>query len=320
MTLLTNKFVKVNYPNQNALRVYQILKALGDRITRISKLRQFTNRLISITKPVGQIFITAEPQPVRTISPKNEITILSANLWHDWPRNRKLVERLECFAELVENQKADILLLQEIARTDGFYADEWLGERLGMAYVYSRANGSVKNIGFEEGLGVFSRFPIDKPRLAHLSDHLNPFHRRIALGASVLTSVGEIAAFSVHLAIMNRKNRTQVSHLRNWVEDQARGVPAVIGGDFNAEEHTSQIRSTQDEWCDSFRTYNPGDAGYTHQIDWPWGENFRRSRLDYLFFKRGNHQWSIEDAQHLELDGCSISDHKPVLATTRFLS
>ena len=320
MTLLNNKFVKVDYPNPNALHIYQKIKVLGEKFNRISKFRTFARRLISVTKPAGQISITDSPPSVRVIHPKDEITILSANLCHDWPRTRRLISRLECFAELVEKQRADILLLQEIARTDEFYADEWLSERLGMAYVYSRANGNAKNISFEEGLGVFSRFPIEKPRVAHLSDHMNPFHRRIALGASIQTHIGEIVAFSVHLAIFNRKNQIQVSHLRNWVENQSRGFPAIIGGDFNAEEHTSQIRSTQDEWCDSFRALNPGKAGHTHQIKWPWGENIRESRLDYLFFRRGNHQWRIEDAKNLELDDCSISDHKPVLATARLIN
>lgn len=315
MTLLNNKFVKVDYPNPNALHIYQRIKVMGRKLFRIPKLIPFTRQLISVTKPVGQISILKGPPAVRVFPRENEITILSANLCHDWPRNRRLIGRLECFAELVERQRVDVLLLQELARTEKLYADEWLGERLGMAYVYSRANGDVKNIKFEEGLGIFSRFPIEKPRLAHLSDHINPFHRRIALGASIHTNIGEIVAFSVHLGIMNRKNQIQVSNLRKWVADQSQGFPAIIGGDFNADEHTPQIRSAQIEWSDSFREINPDKVGHTHQIKWPWGEIFRRSRLDYLFFRRGNHKWRIEDAQHIESDECSISDHKPVLAT-----
>ena len=110
--------------------------------------------------------------------------MLSANLWHDWPRFKDLEKRLEAFAELAESERADLILLQELARTPSFHADVWLAERLHMAYVYSRANGSQK-IGFEEGLGVYSRFPLK--RLPHvrqmgMGKSSNPFSRRLALG------------------------------------------------------------------------------------------------------------------------------------------
>ncbi|MGW8143606.1 MAG: endonuclease/exonuclease/phosphatase family protein [Anaerolineales bacterium] len=319
MTLLDNKYIKVNYPNPNTLNIYQKIKVMGEKFTRNRKFKQFTRRLISVSKPAGQISIVGSPQSIRAVPNKDEVTILSANLCHDWPRKRGLISRLECFVELVEEQEADILLLQEIARTDEFYADEWLGEKLGMAYVYSRANGNVKNINFEEGLGVFSRFPIEKPRLAQLSDYINPFHRRIALGASIHTNLGEVVAYSVHLAISKRKNQTQLSYLKRWVENESRNVPAIIGGDFNAGEHTSQIQSAQNEWWDSYREINRSGNGYTHQINWPWGEKMHHSRLDYIFFRRGQNNWHILDAKHIDLDGCSISDHKPVLVKAKII-
>jgi endonuclease/exonuclease/phosphatase family metal-dependent hydrolase len=317
LTLLNNKFLKVDYPNPNSLHIYQRIKALGEKLTRNSKLWPFTRRIISVTKPSGGISMVDNPKSEISMPLEDRLTILTANLCHDWPRKRGLKGRLECFAELVDKQDADILLLQEIARTKEIYADEWLGEKLGMAYVYSRANGHAKNIGFEEGLGVFSRFPIAEPRLAQLSDHMSPFHRRIALGASIKTNIGEIVAFSVHLAINSRKNRSQVSRLKDWVDEQSGVVPAVIGGDFNAEEHSSQIQSAQSSWCDSYRVINPGDAGYTHQLHWPWGEVLRQSRLDYLFLRRGESQWSVDEARPLEMDYCSISDHRPVLTKIR---
>ncbi len=45
-----------------------------------------------------------------------ELTVVSANLWHDWPRFRRLKERLEVFVRLIEEQQADLILLQEVAR------------------------------------------------------------------------------------------------------------------------------------------------------------------------------------------------------------
>jgi endonuclease/exonuclease/phosphatase family metal-dependent hydrolase len=310
----------VDYPNPRALHIYQRIKVLGEKLSRKSNLWPYTRRIISVTKPSGHISIVDNPKPMQRTPREDKVTILSANLCHDWPRKRRLRQRLECFAELVAKEGADILLLQEIARTDEIYVDEWLGKQLGMAYVYSRANGHANSIGFEEGLGVFSRFPIGKPRLAQLSDQMNPFHRRIALGTSISTNIGEIVAFSVHLAIINHKNQSQVSRLKYWVDEQSGEFPAVIGGDFNVHEHSPQIRFTQNSWCDSYREVNPRGDGYTHQINWPWGGAIRQSRLDYIFLRRGECQWSVDDARHLDMDDCSISDHRPVLINAKLIN
>jgi endonuclease/exonuclease/phosphatase family metal-dependent hydrolase len=320
LKILHNKYLKVDYPNPRTLQIYQRIKGLGEKINRNNKPWRLTRQIVSVTKPAGKISIIESAKSTQEFPAKDKVTILSANLYHDWPRKRKLKERLECFVELVDQEGADILLLQEIARTEQIYADEWLGNELGMAYVYSRANGHAKDIGFEEGLGVFSRFPIRKPRLAQLSDQMNPFHRRIALGASISTDIGEIVAFSVHLAINNRMNRSQMSRLKNWVDEQSGDIPAVIGGDFNALEHSPQIRSTHDSWCDSYREINPTDKGYTHQLHWPWGEAFRQSRLDYLFLREGESNWQVEQAKHIEMKDCEISDHRPVLITAKMVN
>jgi endonuclease/exonuclease/phosphatase family metal-dependent hydrolase len=320
LTILNNKYLKVDYPNPRALQIYQRIKVLGEKLSRNNYLWPLTHQIVSVTKPAGKISIVESPVLTQDISTEDRITILTANLFHDWPRKRRLEERLECFVEMVNQEGADILLLQEIARTRNIYADEWLGDKLGMAYVYSRANGHATDIGFEEGLGVFSRFPIKKPRLTQLSDQINPFNRRIALGASISTNIGEIVAFSVHLAINNRMNKSQVSRLKKWVDEQSGDIPAVIGGDFNAHENSPQIRSTQRSWCDSYRKINPSGGGYTHQLLWPWGEAIRQSRLDYLFLRRGESSWKVEQAKHIEMKDCRISDHKAVLIKAKTLN
>lgn len=163
---------------------------------------------------------------------------MTANLWHDWPRQRRLLSRLEAFAAMVQRERVDVLLLQEVSRTPDLHVDAWLGQQLGMAYVYARANGDEAALGFEEGLAVFSRFALTAPRLRQLQPEPLPFVRRLALGVTVRTSWGEIPAFSVHLALARRQNAAQLDDLRRWIGD----APAIIGGDFNAHETTPQIQ------------------------------------------------------------------------------
>jgi len=240
------------------------------------------------------------------------ISVMSANLWHDWPRFRKLPERMEAFAQLVEDQGADILLLQEVARKPDLHVDEWLAERLEMGYVYSRANGH-KHIGFEEGIAIFSRFPLASPSLVQLGVQGNPFVRRMALGARVDTPCGDLIAYSVHLGLRSRDNTRQVAHLRHWVSQAGPARPALVGGDFNSHETSRQIRGASSAWLDTYRDVNPDGEAHTHTLRWPWGGVIRRHRLDYIFLVSEQAEWQVLDTRHLSTPGLAHSDHHAVL-------
>jgi endonuclease/exonuclease/phosphatase family metal-dependent hydrolase len=241
-------------------------------------------------------------------------TVLSANLWHDWPRFRDLERRLESFAKLIESEGVDLILLQELARTPSFKSDEWMAGRLQMAYVYSRANGSQK-LGFEEGLGVFSRFPLKHlPHVRQMGRSCNPFSRRLALGVGVDTPCGEIMAFSTHLGLMRKQNASQILELHGWISQITSGRSAIIAGDFNAPEHTHQIQNIRSYWQDTFREIHQHGRATTHEIRWPWGGAFLSHRLDYIFLQPGEPAWQVIDVQHLDASDGPHSDHRAVLA------
>ncbi len=242
------------------------------------------------------------------------ITVLSANLWHDWPRHRSLGARLESLARLVEVEGVDVVLLQEVARIPWLRADEWLADRLGMSSVYSRANGHERAIGFEEGLAVLSRFPLAAPRSRMLRPSPSRFVRRMALGVDVLSQHGSLRAYSVHLGMLPGVNSDQLDHLRLWVSVGAAGRPAFIGGDFNAGESAPQMARARRAWTDVFRHLHPHADGTTHELRWPWGATLRRSRLDYLFLAPGERNWNVLEARHVSGHGLPHSDHAAVLA------
>jgi len=268
---------------------------------------------MSVAEPAGRISLRSEPYPVPAEG-CGVFTVLSANLWHDWPRFRGLEKRLESFAELVESEGADLILLQEVARTQSFEADKWLADRLKMAYVYSRANGSRK-IGFEEGLGVFSRFPLKRlPHVRQMGRTCNPFSRRLALGVEVDTPCGEIMAFSTHLGLLRKQNAHQLRELRGWVNQITAGRSAIIAGDFNAPEHTHQIQHVRSFWLDTFREIHEHGRATTHEIRWPWGGAFLSHRLDYIFLQPGQPSWQVISVSHVDAPGGPHSDHRAVLA------
>jgi endonuclease/exonuclease/phosphatase family metal-dependent hydrolase len=296
------------FPSSLRSLVRKLFRLPGFRL-----LKPVALKLLQVAEPAGRV--TVRNAPIRGASGEdNVITVLSANLWHDWPRYRRLSQRLETFAKLVEEEKINILILQEVARMPNFRSDEWLAERLGMAYVYSRANGHERGIGFEEGLAVFSRFPLSAPRLKHLKPDLEPFARRLALGVDVHTSVGQLLVFSVHLGMLPRHNATQMHHLHNWVTTTAGERPVLIGGDFNAHETSAQITFLKQTSLDLFRCLNPKADGTTHEVSLPWNRRARRRRLDYIFLNPGRSHWKVLDARHLEARGKPHSDHRAVLA------
>ena len=277
------------------------------------RLPEFVRAAVSVTEPAGRVTFQSEPYAVADEG-CGGLTVLSANLWHDWPRFRGLEKRLESFAKLIESLGADLILLQEVARTPTFEADSWLAQRLQMAYVYSRANGSRK-IGFEEGLGVFSRFPLKRlPHVRQMGRTCNPFSRRLALGVEVDTPCGEIMAFSTHLGLLRKQNALQLRELHEWVHDMTLGRSAIIGGDFNAPEHTQQIQRIRSFWQDTFREIHQHGHAATHEIRWPWGGAFISHRLDYIFLQPGQPSWRVVDVQHINAQDGPHSDHLAVLA------
>jgi len=241
------------------------------------------------------------------------LTVISANLWHDWPYYRRINERLEDFIQMVDNEKADLLLLQEVTRTPSLQVNERLAQHLKMAHVYSRVNGHRSAIGFEEGLAIFSRYPLRTPYLKQLDGNRNPYVRRLALGASVATPCGDLYAFSTHLSISPRQNTKQVDQLHNWVKDIAGERMAVVGGDFNAHEDRPQIQHTQPGWVDTFRQVHPTADGTTHELRGPLGKTWGRHRLDYIFLQPGDQSWKVMETTHLHIPHAPHSDHRAVL-------
>ena len=290
------------------LRLEAVTKKIG-----IKRLTQLADRIISVAEPAGRTFMSTIPNPIHEKDYRSMV-VLSANLWHDWPRFRNIEKRLEFFAKLVEQERVDVILLQEIARTRSLKVDEWLADRLNMSYVYSRANGS-DHVGFEEGLGVFSRFKMKRfPFVRQVSRLTNPFVRRLALGVEVDTPYGEILAFSVHLGLLRKQNAHQLKDLQLWVSRLAEGRSIIIGGDFNVPEKSRQMRRVRAYWQDTFREIQSKSPSHTHTLKWPWGGRLFRHRIDYIFVQPGKPTWKVMSVDHLDAPGGPHSDHCAVVA------
>jgi endonuclease/exonuclease/phosphatase family metal-dependent hydrolase len=277
-----------------------------------SSIAGWVKRVLAVMQPSIHIRSSQVPRVIFHL-PADHLTVLSANLWHDWPFRRNLPHRLEAFARLVEAENADVVLLQEVIRTPDFSADEWLADRLGMAYAYSRVNGDQGAIGFEEGLAIFSRHPILNPETKHLG-FKSGVTRRLALSSEVRSHLGNLLAISVHLGFLKNRNRSQLSDLSAWVRNITEGRTALIGGDFNAHETSKQINQAQRSWIDTFRSIHPDADGTTFELRWPWGKSIFRRRFDYIFLQQGFANWQVVEARHIGTKDIPHSDHSVVVA------
>lgn len=296
---------------------YPVLARAAGRLATVPLLRRMSGpvgRVAAVAEPAGRTSLTAEPTVPGRAEP-DHLTVLSANLWHDWPRQRRWTTRLDDVADLVARHDTDVVLLQEVARTRSLRSDARLAEALGMACAYARANGAVEALGFEEGVAVLSRYPIAGLHLRQLGPDGNPLVRRVALAAELDTPLGHVLAVSVHLALGVRANAAQLRELRAWVADVGGGEVAVVGGDFNAHEARREIARTADTWVDTFRRVHPDSDGTTFVggSTWRWWSPARR--IDYVFLQQPrNERWRVLDAAHVEAEGAPVSDHRAVLA------
>ncbi len=295
---------------------YRALSAVVGRAVTVPVLRRwrpFARRLQAVTKASGRVTVLGVPPVSRPVATTG-ITVLCANLWHDWPRHQRLRERLESFARLAASVDADIVLLQEVARTRTLHADCWLAERLGLAMTSARANGDVEAVGFEEGPAILSRFPLGEVRLRLLSHGSNPLVRRLAIASHLDTPHGALLVVSTHLGLWQRHNAGQIRRLRSWVAGISGGEAAVIGGDFNAPEHMPEIARTGEAWTDTFRLAHPHADATTHSRSRPFSAVLHR-RLDYVFVQQPTTSppWRVLECRHLDAPDGPHSDHRAVL-------
>jgi endonuclease/exonuclease/phosphatase family metal-dependent hydrolase len=232
------------------------------------------------------------------------IRAVTLNLLHGAPipglrqARASLAARLEWTGERLAEQDPDVVLLQEasVSPRHGNTA-EVLARQLDMACVYARANPSpfwrvlgaasvFGHLAFEEGPAVLTRLPVVEHRVHRLSSPLSLFERRVAIEVVLDGPAARFSVFSVHLSARSpAERRHQIAELVRAVESRPHDHPVIVGGDFNAQEHSHEIRllTEMKGWIDTFRHLHRDAAGHT------WGQTLGAatatagSRIDFLF-------------------------------------
>jgi endonuclease/exonuclease/phosphatase family metal-dependent hydrolase len=184
------------------------------------------------------------------------VRLATLNLWND-TFDRE--QRLERTAAWIRAAELDVLCVQENVATLEWNTVQRLGELSGMPLVTPHEGAST---------AVFSRLDATNGRLIDLSSAVPGTLVKHAAACDVHTPLGVLPVVSVHLVWGSLGETARLAQLQALVgmfndvlgssDDEE---PAIIAGDFNAEDHAESLRYLQgltahqpptlwtDAWC-----------------------------------------------------------------------
>ena len=248
----------------------------------------------------------------------------------DWERRREALRRS------LRALDADVLALQEAIVDDGY---DMARELLGDGYEVVHQREGLVGDGRHHGSSVASRWPVLAATEVDL--HLTPRTADYSAGtvlARVDSPVGPLVVGSHGNSWAwwaERERELQAVAVVRAVEELLADRPAhvVLGGDFNAEPHTSSMRfltgrtsldGVSTAYRDVWESVHGDAHGYTFDprnpltaIDEPGLDRGRR--IDYLLVGCGDHGPTLRIldaglAVHQPVDGVQPSDHYGVFA------
>ncbi|MBX0331972.1 endonuclease/exonuclease/phosphatase family protein [Pontibacter sp. HSC-14F20] len=164
-----------------------------------------------------------------------ELRVMSYNIHHANPPNKKGVIDLEAIAAVIRNEKVDLVALQEvdvnIPRSENVNQAKMLAEMLEMHYYFAKA---INFAGGEYGVAILSRYPLSDKLKVPLPEEADPKaeDRVLALATVQLPGGQRIRFSSTHLDVLSSANRLQQMQTINSIA-AADSLPFILAGDLN---------------------------------------------------------------------------------------
>lgn len=263
------------------------------------------------------------------------ISVLTWNLW--W-RFGPWKQRQPAIVATLRAVDADILCLQEVWFAEGTSSAEVIADALGF-HVVGAHRLVIDGVGF--GNAVVSRWPITESAVLDLPGFDGHDEQRVVVRATVEGPDGPLQVFSTHLDWRYDRSATRQAQVRVLCEfvagSRPRSSPPIVGGDFNAEPGSDEIRMLTGEaavpvpglvFFDTHRTAGVAGAGVGGGHTWsnrnPYAaqEYEPDRRIDYVFvgWRRDDGTGSAVSSRVVcdePIDGVWPSDHFGVLAELR---
>ncbi len=216
-------------------------------------LASLTTFLATCESSLRVIEEAAKPDP----SPER-LRVIDFNVLHGYPDFPDQEGRFQDTMAAFQALQPDLLILQEAWTTPrhGSMAKH-LGKALHMNYVYARANGSRRLIGFEEGSAILSRFPILEAERFVLPPRQPFWENRIAVVAWIKVAGEELTIAGTHLTYHSDASTTDqvASLLKHLPKDNL----LFVAGDFNAQSDSPAVESMTRA---GFKDALPGDINH----------------------------------------------------------
>jgi endonuclease/exonuclease/phosphatase family metal-dependent hydrolase len=204
----------------------------------------------------------------------------------------------EGIARVIEEQRPDVVTLQEVSRgwAIGGTTDlaEWLSHRLRMRYVYApAADGQFGNV-------VLSRLPIATSERVYLPKGAGPMRRSYARAEVDLGNGQSVDVISVHLQHRAQNTNTRLTQIAVLIDTWERARPAVLAGDLNAEPGSPEVAEFEDLGLVSAQDVTGHEELATSPSRAP------RVRIDWIF---GTNDVGFAD---FSIPRSTASDHLPL--------
>jgi endonuclease/exonuclease/phosphatase family metal-dependent hydrolase len=269
-------------------------------------------------------------------------TRVRVTTWNLWGRNGPWETRLPVIVENLRVIDADILALQEVWEDDGRNQARELADALGYTDpVYAH---NFEQDGVRSGNAVLARWPITRhqvrllPRRGAFDALDEEGEERLCVFAEVDGPRGPIQVFCAHLSWAADHSAVRQEQTRDIArflsENRPRSFPAVVCGDFNAEQSSDELRLLTGQAAspvpgvalrDAWRAAGNHDPGYTWSNSNPFAAatlDLDR-RIDHVMVgqpKLGGvgHVLAASVAGDVTVDGMWGSDHLAVVAELRY--
>jgi endonuclease/exonuclease/phosphatase family metal-dependent hydrolase len=257
----------------------------------------FVGFLVGPVRPSARAL---DPAP-GSVAPRlpHRLKILDLNVLHGYPSFERQEERFRSLSQAISHLQPDIVLLQEAwcTRRHGCLINRLATEHAPLAgyhLAYAPVNGSLRLIGFEEGLAIASRWPIEAVAARTLAPRELPWRRRGLLRAEL--RIGRVAWTFATAHLANEHGSRRVAQARSLAGQLAADGPLVLGADLNDRAGSPTLAPFSDR---SFQAVLDGDRDHLWVRDLPDGWRVESAR------------WRLtgEDLEALTGRSMPVSDH-----------
>ncbi|GAB3172675.1 endonuclease/exonuclease/phosphatase family protein [Telluribacter humicola] len=233
-----------------------------------------------------------------------EIKIMSFNVRHG--ENRSGTSNLQAILKVIQEQKPHLVALQAIdsliEEGEVKFQVQQLARQTGMHYIYGAADSTT---GGSQGVGILSRWPIDKSQRMKLPNTPGADPRVLLCGLIRPTKSLTFRFCNARLEYASVYDRAlQAAYINHMLGESIQ--PVVLAMDMGARPNEQPYFSFRKKWLDAAR----GSLLPT------WTEGISGDRLDYIMVLQ-NARVSVKNYKVLRQDR-NASDHFPIVATVEF--